>query len=180
MVIHFTSPEEYYFYTNSFGEAKIYNPSKNEVALVNDESVSSENEMLYYFLSGQYEDMGLGKAGFTLQSTTYDEQYLVRTYMPPSTLAKKLQKAQIVYDNYLPIYCVFFSPNGKAIRKCYYSKYYTSDQFIFPQRITYISCPNDTDSIIGLETYNNVRIGNQLFDKEIFKIPDNAKLIKSK
>ena len=66
-VVHFTKPQEYYLVTNSLGEAKAYMPQTNEVVIMNDQFFSSQNELLYSFLSNEYKDFGLEKLGFTMQ-----------------------------------------------------------------------------------------------------------------
>lgn len=181
MVIHFKSPEEYFFLTNTYGEAKIYNPKRNEVLLVNEKAYSSENEILYCFFSGRYDDLVLQKNGFKLKSTDFDQNYLIREYEPPTELANTILKVEIVYENHLPIFCAFYKPQGQIARKCYYSKYYISQQYVFPQRITYISFLNDKDSTIHVEEYKNVKFNVTPENEGVFnfEVPSNAKLVKN-
>jgi len=175
LLVHFTVPEEYFVITNSFGETKTYIPSRNEVAIFNDPYFSSENELLYYFLSNKIDDLGLKDLGFTVVSTKMDGKTLVKTY---SSNKKEYQnvKVEMAYENHLPVFCAYFNKKGEIMRKIYYSNYVYYPQFVMPSRITEISYNSPTDSIVKREIYSNIQIdvNNALFD---YEVPASAKLV---
>ncbi len=176
-VVHFTKPQEYYLVTNSLGEAKAYMPQTNEVVIMNDQFFSSQNELLYSFLSNEYKDFGLEKLGFTMQNQKKEGTKIIKTYVTAKKEFKDLSKIEIVYEKNLPIYTAYY--NKKDItRKVYYSKYMYLSQFTFPTQITEISYDSPSDSTVKREIYSNVKVDqftdNTLFD---YKIPSSAKLV---
>jgi len=178
LVVHFTVPEEYFVITNSFGEAKVYIPSRNEATVFKDSSFSSKNELLYYFLTNKVDDLGLKGLGFTLASTKADGKIIVKTYLSNKKEHQNAPKIEMAYENNLPIYCAYFNPKGEIIRKIYYSNYAYYAQFVLPTRITDISYHSPNDSIVKREIYSNIQIdgNNSLFE---YEIPASAKFIET-
>lgn len=176
-VVHFTKPQEYYLVTNSLGEAKAYLPQTNEVVIMNDQFFSSQNELLYSFLSNEYKDFGLEKFGFTMQSQKKEGAKIIKTYVTGKKTFKDLSKIEIVYEKNLPIYTAYYYKKD-ITRKVYYSKYMHLSQFTFPTQITEISYDSPTDSTVKREVYSNIKVDqftrNSLFD---YKIPSSAKLV---
>ncbi|MDD2192418.1 MAG: hypothetical protein PHO12_07745, partial [Bacteroidales bacterium] len=170
-VVHFTKPQEYYLVTNSLGEAKAYLPQTNEVVIMNDQFFSSQNELLYSFLSNEYKDFGLEKLGFTMQSQKKEGAKIIKTYVTGKKTFKDLSKIEIVYEKNLPIYTAYYYKKD-ITRKVYYSKYMHLSQFTFPTQITEISYDSPTDSTVKREVYSNIKVDqftrNSLFD---YKIP---------
>ena len=81
LVTVFSTPYSYTTVTNLKGEFKLYVPSSNEVFSRVDQSFGSGNELLYLFLAGRQDNLGLLGLGYTLQSSSFDEEgYLKRTY----------------------------------------------------------------------------------------------------
>jgi len=177
MVIRFTYPEEYYVVTNSFGEAKIYNPKTNEVMLINDKSMSSEIEPLYFFLTNKIEDLGLRSLGFSLAATRTEGNQIIRTYTP-NVPGAVFSKIEIVHDNFIPIFCAYYDFKNNVVQKVYYSDYQMLSFTAFPSRITEISYPAANDSIVSRMLYSNVKIERQavssFFD---FSVPADAKVV---
>ena len=178
LVVHFTVPEEYFIVTNSFGETKAYIPSKNEVTVFNDKTFSSENELLYYFFSNKIDDLGLKELGFTVTSIRTDNDNIVKTYTSDKNEYKNISKIEMVYENYLPVYCAYFNPKGEITRKIYYSNYSHYSQLTLPTRITEIVYNSPVDSIVKREIYSNIKLNNAtnntLFE---YEVPASAKFI---
>ena len=180
MVIRFTYPEEYYVVTNNFGEAKIYFPKTNEVMLINDKSMSSEIEPLYYFLTNKIEDLGLRSLGFSLTATRSEGNQIIRTYTPssPNNLGLLFSKIEMVHENHVPIYCAYYDLKNSVKQKVYYSDYQMLSFTAFPSRITEISYPTANDSIVSRMLYSNIKTGREavssLFD---FSVPPDAKVV---
>lgn len=176
-VVHFTKPQEYYVVTNSLGEAKAYMPQRNEVAIINDPYFSSKNELLYNFLSSNYEDFGLLEMGFKLKNQRKEGSKIIKTYITDNNDFKDISKIEMIYEKNLPIYSAYFD-NKEIKRKIYYSKYINFNTFTLPTQITEISFETPTDSTVKREVYSNIDVDNfirnPLFE---YKIPTSAKLV---
>lgn len=175
-VVHFTKPQEYFVISNSLGEAKAYMPQTNEVVIINDPFFSSQNELLYSFLSNDYQDFGLTKLGFKIKTQKKEGEKVIKTYITDKKEFENISKIEIVYEKNLPIYSAYY--NNKDIkRKIYYNKYIHLNHFTFPSQITEISYDSPSDSTTKREVYSNIKVDNliknPLFD---YKIPSSAKL----
>lgn len=178
MVVHYTYPQEYYMITNRIGETSVYQPKTNEVLQVNDQSVSSENEMISVFMSPSYADLGLTKMGFVLGKVEKRGDDQVKTYTPTRVDDKAFSKVEVVCRGGKPIYCAFYSKSGQVVKKTYYSRYVDLPVVTFPTLITQISYDNAGDSIIRREEYRNIRTkdfpADALFE---YQVPAKAKRV---
>lgn len=178
LVTHYIRPEEYFLVTNSFGEARVYNPKTNEVMLLNEKSMSSRNELIYSFLTNEYHDFGLLDLGFKLQNQKKEGKRIIKTFVSQVSKTDKISKIEMVYENTLPIYSAYFDKKGLLVRKVYYDKYQKFNIFTFPTQITEISYISAKDSIVKRDVYSNVQVNkhslNNLFD---YQIPSSAKLV---
>ena len=179
MVVRYLHPEEYYMVTNTFGEARIYRPKANEVMVINDSFLSSESELIYYFLTNKIEDLGLRDLGFSLSSTRSEGNKIVRTFTP-SDNNSNFSKIEMVHENHLPVYCAYFDTKSRIVQKIYYSDYQMLSFTVFPKRITEITYIAANDSIVSRKLYSNIKVGrdaiSQYFD---FSIPSDAKIVDS-
>jgi hypothetical protein len=178
IVTHHYYPVEFVKISNRFGEMKIYFPKSNTVTTQQNQSLSSTNELLYYFINNKVTDLGLSREGFKLISTTREEDMMITTWQAPTSL-KVINEVKIVFRDMLPIYAEHVGIDGFIKKKIYYSKYTDFNTFSMPLRITEVSFESKTDSTIRLSTFSNVRTfdfpDNSYFD---FKIPDDAKINK--
>lgn len=177
MSIHYTKPTDYVFLTNLKGEAKIYYPDKNEVITQQNQIFSSENDVLYEFLSNHQADMGLKELGFTMTSSKKEDKMIVTVWTPDAYNSKQVSKVELVHENYFPIYIAYFNDANRIFKKSYFSNYFTSIQTPFPTRIIDIDYLPNGDSIVNRKIYSEVRINqeaNSLYFN--FVIPANAKL----
>ncbi|MCK9162958.1 MAG: hypothetical protein M0O93_01245 [Bacteroidales bacterium] len=176
-VVHMTKPQEYYVVTNSLGEAKAYMPQTNEVLIINDPFFSSQNELLYSFLSNDFQDFGLQKIGFKLKSQKKEGTKIIKTFITDKKEIKDISKIEMVYEKNLPIYSAYYKQK-EITRKIYYNKYMHFKMFTFPTQITEISYDSPSDSTVKREVYSNIKVDefikNSLFD---YKIPASAKLV---
>lgn len=179
IVTHHTYPAEFVKMSNRLGEAKIYFPKTNSVTIQTDESLSSTNELLYYFVNNKYTDLGLLKEGFKLVNTTREENNMVVTTWQAPVSLKVVNMIKVVFSEMLPIYAEYLRQDGAIIKKLYYSRYTDLSNFRMPLRITEIIFNSKTDSTIRLSVYSNVRTSD--FKDDIyfnFKIPDDARISK--
>ncbi len=180
MVVHFSYPEEYFLITNNFGEAKVYHPKTNEVMVINDAFLSSESELIYYFLTNKIEDLGLKDYGFSLASTRTEGNQIIRTYTPNESKSN-YSKIEMVHENHLPIYCAYYNSKNRIVQKVYYSDYQILSFTAFPGRITEIAYVAANDSIVSRMLYSNVKVDKDAVSPNFeFSIPPNAKVVEGK
>ncbi|MBO4455920.1 MAG: hypothetical protein J5759_05675 [Bacteroidales bacterium] len=170
----YKTPLKYYSIANSKGEFQLYNPESNEVMSQYDPSLSSTTELVSIFMSGRVDDLGLGFLGYRLAETGREEGYVKKTFKHSDPLHPVVN---IVYDNYLPIYCEYISPEGKVINRKYLSNYQQFGRMTLPLRSTDISYGNGRDSTVVRTIYSSVRIDTEdpAFD---FSVPADAKPMK--
>lgn len=179
MVTHFTSPNEKVVITNGNGEYKEYDIKNNTVTLMQGIDLSSKNSLFYSFLSGSTGDMGLKALGYRLSDTKVEQKMVITTWVPIGENTVKTKKAEIVHENYLPIYLAFYDMNDKPVHKSFYSNFQQVGTIKMPFTITEFEYLSTTDSIITKRTYSNLKTNIQVDEKYLnFKIPVNAKVIR--
>jgi hypothetical protein len=178
VLTHHYYPTEFVKISNRMGEMKIYFPKTNSVTIQQSQSLSTTNELLYYFVNNKMNDLGLSKEGFKLINTSREEGMIVTTWQAPVSL-KVINQIKIVFKDMLPFYAEYQGLKGDIMKKIYYSRYSDFKTFSLPLRITEISFESKSDSTIRLSVFSNVRTNNFPDDNYFnFKIPDDAKITK--
>jgi len=174
LVTLFKTPVKYYFIANAKGEAQFYTPDTGEVLSQYSPDLSSNTELAMLFMSGRIDDLGLGQFGYKAGPPSREDGYIKKTFTP-SDPSKPL--VEIVYENYLPIYCAYMAPDGKILSKKYLDEYSRFGRFVLPLRITDISYGKDRDSSVVRTIYSDVKVDvdNPNFD---FQVPADAKPMK--
>ena len=176
VVTHHTYPSEFIKLANRFGELKIYFPQTNTVSLTQDESYSTTNELLYYFINNRQNDLGLRKENFTLVKTKMEEDLVVTTWQAPAGM-QAVDQIMIVFRDSDPIYAEYTDVKGTVLKKIYYSAYENFQTFSLPLRITEIEFLSKADSIIRLSVFSNPRVSNVPDNSYFnFKVPNNARI----
>jgi hypothetical protein len=158
---------------NSIGEMRIYDPRKNEVAMVSDKELASGKEIVAMFAWGTYNDMGLPAYGFRQSNVRYEDGLTIKTFTPKSHA--NISEVELVFQNLLPICMIYYDSKLQPVRKVYFSNY-KHDRIPMPMRITEIEYSSPRDSVVRLSTYSNLLVGpranSPMFD---FQVPANAK-----
>lgn len=173
MVTVFDSPYNYYLITNPKGEAQIYLPQTNEVLQEVRDYLSNKDELIYLFLSGRIEDLGLVYYGYKIVSSENEGDGIVRkTYRSGET--GRIPTVTVVTRNFLPIYIAYTDAGGKVVSKTYFTQYVNLPRFTMPSRVTAIDY-NGKDSVITRTTYTDIKVdvSDPLFD---FQVPSNARV----
>lgn len=179
LVTHIISPVEYLVITNDKGEFKMYNIKDNSVSQAQAADFSSENSFIHDFLNGNTNDMGLRKMGFQLKSTKVEEEMVITDWIPPLDMAGKMSRAELVEENYLPIYMAFYGKKEKLLSKIFYYNYQKTGELNIPLTITEFQYLPNGDSAITKRIYSDIKLNEQVDPKWLnYKIPDNAKIIK--
>ncbi|NQU86848.1 MAG: hypothetical protein HQ541_13920 [Mariniphaga sp.] len=174
LVVHGLLPKNHIKISNRLGEVKIYYPDENKIALKQSQFYSSENELIYYFLSNNFYDLGLSDEGFKVADTRMDGNYQVVTWTAPIGM-NVISKVELVFENGLPVYAAYFNINDNIIRKIYYYNYEIFSNFTMPMKVTQISYISGGDSVIQRNTWSSLKVSaipNSAFFN--FKIPENA------
>ena len=149
----FDSPSPYYTVTNPNGEFQLYIPGSNEVYSDRKEDFSDRDNLLYLFLSGRSDDMGLGLYGYKLASTSREgDGLLKRTYIPV-TSGKGVSKVELVLENYLPIYLAYYNEGGAVVSRTYLSSYTRFTNIALPLRVTSVQYTSKKDSSLVRTIY---------------------------
>ena len=172
-VVHFLKPQDYILLTNMKGETRMYIPSTNEVIVDNSATLTSQDELIAVFMSGRSEDLGLGMYGYRLQGTTREDGLVKKTYVTDK--AGDIPKVEIVYENFLPIYCGYLDASGRTITKTFYSKYVPAGRLMLPTRTTSITYTQKDSSVVRT-IYSDIKVDGDdpLFD---FQVPSGAKVV---
>ena len=177
LIVHGDLPKEFIKKSNKFGEVQIYFPGNNTVSVKQSVLYSSQNELLYYFLSNNFSDLGLSKEGYSIVGTKMDGQYQVVSWQA-SQPNSPLPKIDLVFENDQPVYAAYFNAQNQVSRKIYYYNYEYFQTFMMPTKVTQITYPVAGDSIVQRNTYSDFKItslpSSQYFN---FKVPEDARIL---
>lgn len=178
LVVHGNYPRENIKTTNRLGEYKIYFPGDNTVSMGQNNAFSTENEMIWYFLSNNYYDLGLSKEGFTVSGTKMDGNYQVVTWMAPLGL-NMISRIELVHENGQPVFAAYYDIKGKVIRRIYYYNYEIFTDFMLPLKVSQITYTPSGDSIVQRNTYSGIKLSNfESTGQFNFKIPEDARVVR--
>lgn len=179
MVTHHISPFEQLVFTNSSGEYKMYDVKSNRVVVKQSIENNSQNSFIYHFISSGEKDMGLKETGYKITSTKKDGTLTITSWIAPEGMPEDVAKAELVYENYLPVYIAFLNRKNEYKEKVYYSKFQKAGNSSLPMSITEILFYSPKDSMITKRTLSNIKINEQVSDYYFnYKIPANAVLVK--
>lgn len=171
LVTLFHKPTTYYSVVNQKGEMQIYNPSSNEVFSQIDQTLSSNTDLVYLFMNGRIDDLGLGWFGYKASASEKDGQYAKKTF---TSSDPSKPRVEIVYEDWLPIYCEYTGRDGKLLSKKYLSNYQRFGHMVMPLRVTDISYGTKKDSSVVRTLYSGVQV-DQDDPNFNFEVPAGAK-----
>lgn len=164
--------------TNRFGELTVYDPEKNTVFRAQSFEYSSQNNLIFFFLSGKTHDLGLGDMGFRQQQTEFKDGLMISQWMSPSSLNHLISHVELVHEDYVPIYAGYYDASGELVRKVYYSDYEYYFDLALPTILTEFNYLATGDSIINRVRFSNIRLNRQAVSSWFdFEIPDDAQII---
>ncbi|MBQ2515491.1 MAG: hypothetical protein II533_04040 [Bacteroidales bacterium] len=175
LVTVFHSPELAYIISNPKGEVQIYRPSAKEVISEVKEDFSDRDDLLYLFLTGRVDDMGLAGYGYKLVSSKQEEGGIIRKAYRCDEPGR-IPRVELVTENFLPIYLAYIDGGGKVVSKTWFTQYLKLPRFFLPARVTNVSYTTSRDSVITRTTYSDVKVDpdSPLFD---FQVPADARLV---
>lgn len=178
LITKYHSPVEHVMVTTSKGELAIYNETDNTVYREQSMDYSSENNLIYFFLSGNVQDLGLSQLGFELMDTEFIDGLVKTSWFPPQSLYHLFTRIELVHENHLPIYAGYYDGNKELVKKVYYTDYQFYPDVILPATVTEFNYLPGNDSIVNRVKFADIRINHQASSPWFnFKIPDDAKAL---
>ena len=178
LITMFYRPAGQVMVTNRHGELTIYDEEDNSVYRTQSVEYSSENNLVYYFLSGRTQDRGLREMGFSNSRADFEDGLMITRWDPPSSLNHLFSYIELVHDDYMPVYAGYYDAGGKLVKKVYYDDYEIFSDLILPRSITEFNYLASGDSIVSRVRLSEIRMNRQAesswFD---FKVPDDARIV---
>ncbi len=178
MITKYHKPVDHVMITNNKGELAIYNESDRTVYREQSLDYSSDNNLIYYFLTGRTQDLGLSQMGFSLMDTEFFDGLVKTSWFPPQGLYHLFSKIELVHEQSLPIFVGYYDASGKLVKKVYYSDYEQFPEIVLPLTVTEFNYLPGNDSIVNRIRFNDVRINHRANSPWFnFRIPDDAKIL---
>lgn len=178
LITRMDSPLNKVMITNRYGELAIFDPEENSIYRSQGLEYSSENNLIFFFLSGKTQDLGLRDMGFRVEKTEFKDGLLVTHWAPPSAFNHLFSYIEIVHEDHLPIYAAYYDASGKMIKRVFYSDFEIYSDIILPLTVTEFNYLPDGDSIVNRVRFSDVRINRQAVSSWFeFEIPDDARFI---
>lgn len=178
MASHYLEPAEMLVTNNKKGEILIYNFADNTLMQQQNFMFGTEDNQLFFFLEKNKADLGLGRLGFTLSNTKFEDGLKVTTWLPPMNLVKQISHVELVHERNDPIFMAYYDIKGNSLKKVYFYDYTRVADTHFPTSITQITFETPKDSIISKTVYSNFKLDDKVADEFLeFKIPPDAKVI---
>lgn len=179
LITKYTSPVQQVMVTNNRGELAIYNEADNTVYRDQSMEYSSENNLVYFFLSGRLQDLGLRQLGFDLMETEFIDGLVKTSWFPPQTMYHLFNRIELVHEDFLPIYAGYYDASRQLVKKVYYTDYQQFPELVMPMTITEFNYLPGGDSIINRLRFYDVRINRQAVSPWFnFSIPDDARILR--
>lgn len=179
MVSYYTAPEEIYISNTKKGDVIMYNAKENSVLQRQNFLFSTENNQLYFFLENNKSDLGLGRMGFKVGNTRFEDGLKITTWIPPAQMKNAISKVELVHNKNNPIFLGYYNGNGGFSKKIYFYKYQRHYGISIPTNLTQISFVSPTDSIVSKTEYNDIKFDTDVTDEYFnFEIPTSANVIK--
>ncbi len=181
LTTHLTKPFENVTIINANGDMKNYDVLDNTLIQSSSALTSSESSYFWYFLNGNYNDLGFPKIGYVIKDTKVEEGVFITNWVPKPGMNTPIQKIELVHEKSLPIYVEFVGPKNKALGKIFFSSYQKVGTVNIPLKITEIAYKEKNDSTVTIKTYSNPKINSEVNLTYLdFKIPANAKVVSGK
>lgn len=181
LTTHLTKPFENVTIINADGDMKNYDILENTLIQSSSALTSSESSYFWYFLNGNYTDLGFPKIGYVIKNTKVEDGVLITNWVPKEGLNSPILNIEMVHEKSLPIYIEFKGAKNKSLGKIFFSSYQKIGTLSLPLKITEIAYQDKGDSTVTSKTYYNPKINKDVNLTYLdFKIPANAKLVSGK
>ncbi len=164
--------------TNRQGELTVYDPDDQTVYRTQGLEYSSENNLIFFFLTGKTQDLGLRDMGFSLDRTEFKDGLLITKWVPPGALTHLFSHIELVHEDHLPIYGAYYDAGGSMVKKVFYSNFEIYSDIVLPLTVTEFNYLPGGDSIVNRVRFTDVRINRQAVSSWFdFEIPDDARYV---
>ncbi len=178
LITKYTRPVQEVMITNNKGELSIYNQEDNTVYRSQSMEYSSENNLIYFFLAGKTQDLGLRQMDFELMETRFEDGLMITEWFPPPSLYHLFSRIELVHEDYLPIYAGYYDAAKNLVKKVYYTNYEEFPEIVLPMSITEFNYTSGGDSIVNRVRFSDVQINRRANSPWFnFEIPEDATII---
>lgn len=179
MVLKEIFPDQNIYMSNPLGEARLYNPEKNQLVIKANEMFTSRNQNLYYFLTNQTYDLGLESLGFKIIKSEPEDDYFVTWWQAPDQLTGQVNQIKLVHKNMVPIHADYLDIKGNSVLKVYFDHFENVASSQVPANVTEIIFLPEGDSLIKRTQYSDMKWDAGV-DESRFEIviPDDAEIIR--
>lgn len=178
LVTRYIQPEGQLMISNDKGELSIYNNRDNTVFYRQGLEYSSQTNLIYFFLQGKVQDLGLRDLGFQQMNNEFRDGLTITQWFPPAQLYHLFNYIELVHEDFLPIYAAYYDPRKNLVKKVFYSDYQVYGDVVLPLRVTEFNYVGK-DSIINRVQFRDVQINRSAQSPWFnYEIPSNAKIIK--
>lgn len=178
LVTRYHDPVKHIMITNNKGELVIYNHEDHTVYREQRMDYSTDNHLVYFFLSGQVHDLGLRQMGFERAETLFIDELVKTVWLPAHNVRQMFGKIELVHEDYLPVYAAYYDKEKNLVKKVYYTDYEVFPEITLPLTVTEFNYLPGNDSIVSRMRFSNVKINRSAiapwFD---FVIPADARVI---
>lgn len=172
-------PDHNIYMSNPLGEARLYNPEKNQLVIKANEMFTSRNQNLYHFLTNETYDLGLERLGFRVIRSDQEDQFFVTLWQAPDHLTAQVDQIKMVHENLLPVHANYINMEGNSVLKVYFDDFRAVSGSQIPARITEIIFTPEGDSLIKRTRYSEIKWDAAVDEKRFeFILPDNAEIIR--
>ncbi len=178
LVTKYVSPVTHIMVTTNKGEVAIYDEAEHTVYREQSLDYSTDNHLIYYFLSGRIQDLGLRQIGFELAETGFVDDLVKTTWFPPNSLWHLFSRIELVHENHLPIYAGYYDSHKNLVKKVFYTDYQNYSEVILPTTITEFNYLPGNDSIVNRIRFSDIKINREASSPWFqFRIPEDAKVL---
>lgn len=178
LITKYNLPFEQVMITNDKGEVSIFNPKQNTVYRSRQLEYSTQNNLIYYFLSGNVRDLGLRDSGFQQSDTRFEDGLMIATWIPPASMSQLFSHVELVHEHQLPVYAAYYNAAGELIKKVYYDGYENIKEMVLPANVTSFDYLPGGDSIVQRVRFSHVEVNPTRFGSMFeFEIPENARIV---
>jgi len=147
---------------------------RNEQIINSVKSYALVDLSIYHLaLTGELNNYGLKKSGFTLDTMKNDKGLVLSTWLPPKNVNNVLGRILVSTKDKQLFGIVFLDPNDKIIAKHLFRDYTNINGFDFPTEVLVITYVNDKE-VFNLTKYSKIALNGT--DNEAYydyKIPSN-------
>ncbi len=163
LTAHVTSPLDQWMIFKG-DTLSIYYPDENKLIKMPSRSGEVTLPIFQLLINTNLEDLGLVKAGYTLNDTRVENGKITAVWKPPSTAKKILGDLIATYMHDSLISIVAFDPKDRVVSRQIFSNYMESEGKLFPGHLE-VTKYGKVDSVFEIIHLNDVTFNAEISDE---------------